>query len=339
MSSTTTKISYNGSRKSGPRVFEKNKVVEVPFEENPFENAAIESEKIENKLEHDRLRLIDFNKKVRERIRAYRFAERKLEQDAQLIIHKKAVLYSCKKKNCHLKRPKSALDLSQASKSTTSFTCSEDNLSNFALKTIENDTNKREQYKKRIKSTRKIYSNRERDQVRSELVIKNFKTEAAQNVPKKTEKKKLNTKSNVKIEKNEECVHAPKMDSNQELKIFVSQDPEKEHPVLCKPKLARKLAGCQKAGQSKLENYIGYMKEVLREKSSLNKMQIPPICQCHLNSGSNSPLIWEIDFTKCANNCLFYQNPKEYARVLFSLTDRSLIEREKLAKFDSLIDF
>ncbi|RNA11594.1 hypothetical protein BpHYR1_004362 [Brachionus plicatilis] len=33
------------------------------------------------------------------------------------------------------------------------------------------------------------------------------------------------------------------------------------------------------------------------------------------------------------------QNKIEYARVLFSLIDRSLIEREKLAQFDSLIDF
>lgn len=291
----------NISRVIGPKVFEKNKVIQVPFEENPFENAMKENAKIENKLEQDRLKLIEFDKKVKERIRAYKFAERKLEQDAQLIIHKKSVLYTSKKKNSNFMRSKSALDISQISKSSTSLSCSDENLSNFALKTIQNEANIKELYKKRIKSTRKIYSNMERDKIRNEMLTKDSKNVLIQ------KESKTKHRNNFKIEKNKECQTVPKMESNQELKNFINEEPVKEKPCL----QVKKAVNNHLKTQSKLEKYISYMKELLRQKSNVNKLDIPPICQCHLNSKNKSIMaIWDIDFTKCANNCLFYQNPK-----------------------------
>lgn len=298
----------NGSdkKRSGPKVFEKNKVIEVPFEEDPFENAIKENEKIEKKLEKDKLKLIEFNKKVKERIRAYKFAERQLEQDAQLVIHKKNVMCPSKKNFLDKSKSKSIFDLSEGSKSGTTISLSEENLSNFALKTIENETHKREQYKKRIKSTRKIYSNMERDKIRNESFIKNLKSDVSKTEPRSSQKTKLETKK-IKLEKSDECLQMRKDETIiKELEIFANEqhrDNEKKKP---EPRLI--LRG--KKTEPNLEKYICYLREIAKEKSIPNKLEIPPICQCHLNSKNNAPIIWDMDFTKCANNCLFYKNPK-----------------------------
>lgn len=76
-----SKLKQNNAEKSNIIIVQKE-------EENPFENAQIENEKIEHKLENDRQKLIDFNRKVKERIKAYKYAEQKLEEDSHLIINK-----------------------------------------------------------------------------------------------------------------------------------------------------------------------------------------------------------------------------------------------------------
>ncbi|CAF0950144.1 unnamed protein product [Brachionus calyciflorus] len=356
------------SSKASPKIFEKNKVIQVPFEENPFENAIKENEKIEFKQEQERLKLIDFNKKVKERIRAFKFAEQKLEEDAQLIINRKPVNTSFKKKSLDKLRSKSALDLTETPRHKLA-SASDENLSNFALKLIiDQDQSKKDEYKKRIKSTRKIYSNMERDRIRNDQNIKNL-------IEKKTSTKPIvlmNTKNsnikiglksseNIKIERNKECNINPKLnyyDNSQELKNFILDENEsstskkslvileKNEPLkiqdvkpikknLSSPGILTK---SKVNSESNLDKYINNMKRILREKSVQNKLEIPPLCQCHVNnSKQGNLLLWDVDFNKCANNCLFYQNPKEYAKVLFNLLDTSLIEKYKLDKFESLI--
>lgn len=301
----------NDKKRQGPKVFEKNKIVEVPFEEDPFENAIKENEKIEKKLEKDRLKLIEFDKKVKERIKAYKCAERQLVQDAQLVIHKKNVLYPLKKKNFDKLSSKSIFDLSEGSKSSTTISFSDENLSNFALKTIENEAYKREQYKKRIKSTRKIYSNMERDKIRNESLIKNLRSDISKNESNDSKKTLLKSKKNFKLEKNEECVQKMKdmwKDEmvDKDLKVFVNDLPKDDEKNLSE---SQPILNGKKVDQ-KLDKYISYLRKILKQKCNLNKLEIPPICQCNFSSKNNATFIWEIDFTKCANNCLFYKNPK-----------------------------
>lgn len=64
-----------------------------------------------------------------------------------------------------------------------------------------------------------------------------------------------------------------------------------------------------------LDKYIRYMKKLLKEKSSQFKQDLPPLCQCNIVSNSTKSMasvssLWENDWNKCANNCLFYNNPK-----------------------------
>ena len=51
--------------------------------------------------------------------------------------------------------------------------------------------------------------------------------------------------------------------------------------------------------------YIKHLKQTLKEKSPHLK-DFPPLCQCNMNQLT----LWENDWNTCANNCLFYKNPK-----------------------------
>lgn len=337
-----TKIIKPQSARTAPKIFEKNKVIQVPFEENPFENAIKENEKIELKLEQERLKLIDFNRKVKERIRDYKYAKQKLEEDAQLIIYKRPSVNSFKKKSLDKMVSKSALDLRETPRDASntnlkkpylsSISCrSEENLSNFVLKTIIEQKSVKEEYKKRIKSTRKIYSNMERDKVRNENVAKNFRVKSANSESdgKKTEMKK-NTKKrdNVKIERNHDCLLNHKTTNNNELKQFIFdtyREPIIEKKLIEKQKVPKKIALSTPKPKpkqqpiTKIDKYICYMKQVLREKANQYKIDIPPLCQCHLtNFRKENVHIWDVDWNKCANNCLFYQNPKGIFSFFFS---------------------
>ena len=67
-------------------------------------------------------------------------------------------------------------------------------------------------------------------------------------------------------------------------------------------------------------SYISYLKQVLREKCALLKVSVPPLCQCNVSKGSSSSnsrssgerssSVWDKDWNACANNCVFYNNPK-----------------------------
>lgn len=63
-------------------------------------------------------------------------------------------------------------------------------------------------------------------------------------------------------------------------------------------------------GDNNLDKYIRYLKQILKEKSFHSKIEIPPLCQCNLISNCNKSSILDYDWNKCANNCLFYKNPK-----------------------------
>ncbi len=53
-------------------------------EENPFEKARIENERIENKQELERRKLSEFKLKVKQRLVLYKYAESKLDKDFKI---------------------------------------------------------------------------------------------------------------------------------------------------------------------------------------------------------------------------------------------------------------
>ncbi|ELU10015.1 hypothetical protein CAPTEDRAFT_221405 [Capitella teleta] len=60
------------------------------------------------------------------------------------------------------------------------------------------------------------------------------------------------------------------------------------------------------------ERYLEALKQNLREKIAQKGTDLPPLCCC-------ADSVWDTNPQTCANNCVFYRNPKGYARALQSL--------------------
>ena len=55
-----------------------------------------------------------------------------------------------------------------------------------------------------------------------------------------------------------------------------------------------------------MDRYIQHLKQLLKKKASMLKYEIPAVCQCN----NLAAFLWETDWNTCANNCIFYKNPK-----------------------------
>ena len=66
-----------------------------------------------------------------------------------------------------------------------------------------------------------------------------------------------------------------------------------------------------------LDRYIHYLKQILKEKSLQQKIEMPSLCQCN----NLTTFLWETDWNTCANNCIFYKNPKGnyFYKLVFDL--------------------
>merc|ERR1711894_784156 len=58
--------------------------------------------------------------------------------------------------------------------------------------------------------------------------------------------------------------------------------------------------------------FLEALKINLREKIKNQNIQLPPLCCC-------GDSVWDTNPDTCANNCVFYKNPKAYAQALQSL--------------------
>ncbi|KAI0231251.1 hypothetical protein LSAT2_018411 [Lamellibrachia satsuma] len=62
------------------------------------------------------------------------------------------------------------------------------------------------------------------------------------------------------------------------------------------------------------ERFLDALKIRLREKIEKKNVDLPALCSC-------GPSLWDTNPLTCANNCIFYKNPKAYARALQSLLE------------------
>ncbi|XP_038065374.1 trichohyalin-like [Patiria miniata] len=63
---------------------------------------------------------------------------------------------------------------------------------------------------------------------------------------------------------------------------------------------------------TEISRYIRALKAMMREKIEQMGLEVPPLCAC-------GPSVWDANPETCANNCLFYKNPKAYAKALHTL--------------------
>ncbi|OWF51416.1 coiled-coil domain-containing protein 15-like [Mizuhopecten yessoensis] len=61
-----------------------------------------------------------------------------------------------------------------------------------------------------------------------------------------------------------------------------------------------------------MERFVEALRAQLREKIELKGIQLPPLCCCGIS-------VWDTNPETCANNCVFYKNPRGFAKALQSL--------------------
>ena len=81
--------------------------------------------------------------------------------------------------------------------------------------------------------------------------------------------------------------------------------------------LAKKHKKLQKERET--ERYIEALKVILKEKLQTRNIVLPPLCSC-------GPTIWDANPDTCANNCVFYKNPKAYAKALSTVIASSNLD-------------
>lgn len=93
---------------------------------------------------------------------------------------------------------------------------------------------------------------------------------------------------------------------------------EREYLILERLRLdeeeaAEKVERREKTKRSKeSKRYIEAMQALMKEKLEKDKIELPPLCCC-------GDSFWDSHPETCANNCIFYNNPKAYAQALQSV--------------------
>ena len=183
------------------------------------------------------------------------------------------------------------------------------NLPKFVIRSLvdqyESQKHLNDERKKRISSMRKVYGNIERDKIKRYNSVKEL-----------NENKSVNFKEELKSSSSEHdnfILSQNNVTSNSkdaELKDF-KLNPMQDKK--CKESKKRDKTAVNKCNEASLDTaknldrYIKNLKQTLREKSTQLKLDLPPLCQCNLNQATSW---WENDWSACANNCLFYKNPK-----------------------------
>ncbi|XP_013415514.1 coiled-coil domain-containing protein 15-like [Lingula anatina] len=67
-----------------------------------------------------------------------------------------------------------------------------------------------------------------------------------------------------------------------------------------------------KQKQREMNRYLEALKRSIKEKIERRGIVLPPLCCC-------GETVWDTHPDTCANNCVFYKNPKAYAKALQSL--------------------
>ncbi len=225
----------------------------------------------------------------------------------------------------------------------SSLAVSSNSLPSFLVRTIIDQThikNVMEEHKKRISSARKIYSNMERYKIKtsaSSAIVR--EAEQAKPLVKMIarrvrsadlliEKKagqvrvvraKRDDEANSLASKREEAIridYINKMNDghvNSSLnefrikKLSKNEARSKKVPTAARNDRTTTSMTKIKPRETNLERYIKNLKQLLKEKAGQFRLDLPLLCQCNMNSNL---AVWDIDWNKCANNCLFYKNPK-----------------------------
>lgn len=149
---------------------------------------------------------------------------------------------------------------------------------------------------------RKLFMDIEREQVRENIRMKEHRKRMAEiKVEKEIER--------LEVEHQHKQMLAQAEQKNLDEKLEIQKREEQEKAEYLKS-VQQRNARLQKSKES--ERFVDAMKAVIKEKIKSKGIKVPALCAC-------GPSIWDTNPDTCANNCIYYKNPKEYAKAMSSL--------------------
>lgn len=159
--------------------------------------------------------------------------------------------------------------------------------------------------KSQVAVYRRLFMDIEREQVRENIRMKQHR--------KRMENFKVQ-KEVERLEIEQRQIDKLKMQRvRKEEESFLRARKEKKHQV----DLAKQHKKLQK--EKETERYIEALQAILKEKVLSRNIVLPPLCSC-------GPTIWDTNPDTCANNCVFYKNPKAYAKALSTVLGSANLE-------------
>ena len=164
---------------------------------------------------------------------------------------------------------------------------------------------KKARAKSQVAVYRRLFMDIEREQVRENIRMKQHR--------KRMENLKVQ-KEVERLEIEQRQIDKLKMQRvRKEEESFLRARKEKKHEV----DLAKQHKKLQK--EKETERYIEALQAILKEKVLRRNIVLPPLCSC-------GPTIWDTNPETCANNCVFYKNPKAYAKALSTVLGSANLE-------------
>ena len=318
------------------------KEVVSTYEENAYESAQMENDRIEIKLNYEKQKLDEFRRMVNERVRAYRMARQIQDEYENMRKQQKMNEIEKLKKKINTQRVKSFVknkinlqaEIDKIPPQLLVKNVVETHkLSPPPLIQVEADREYEEQRKRRISMIRSAYGAIERNQSRKIFSYKN-----KQRPIHSGKSRNLNnsgSKSSNKSMISVDTLTSDLLDMNLSNSILNStyQEPIKlpikissDEQIIQTNKVSKATSNSATQSSSSsshksMNKYLKYLKHLLREKG--NTIILPPLCQCNMGCANGSAknsrnhhqmklnnLLNENEWTNCANNCLFYNNPK-----------------------------
>lgn len=164
---------------------------------------------------------------------------------------------------------------------------------------------KKARAKSQVAVFRRLFMDIEREQVRENIRMKEHrKRMEALKVEKEVERLEIEQRQIDKLKMRR---------VQKEEEAFLRAQEQKKFEM----NLAKKEKKLQK--EKEMERYIEALKVILKDKLQTRNIVLPPLCSC----GST---IWDANPDTCANNCVFYKNPKAYAKALSTVIASSNLD-------------
>ncbi|XP_045894746.1 coiled-coil domain-containing protein 15 [Micropterus dolomieu] len=149
---------------------------------------------------------------------------------------------------------------------------------------------------------RRLYMNIEREQVKDN---KQHRKHLKRTARIKAEKETLRLEEERKLERVRQLAEARQKLEERELLILERLKLEEEEGAMELQRRKKEEKG------KEASRFIEALRAQMKERLSQEKLELPPLCCC-------ASSFWDSHPDTCANNCVFHNNPKAYAKALHS---------------------